>query len=247
MTDQTHLKNAPIKEAIIDFRVRQNPKISEKSFDSLKKLLKQKYPNSEKRNQFTSKLKIKSGKGFSHESEEKFHGFFFKSADKINVAQFRTDGFTFSRLKPYTHWKEVITETKRLWNYYRKAALPLSVTRIAVRYINNIVVPLPIMDFADYLTAPITIPENLPQDLEGFFSKVTFRDTKHEIYTTLIQTIEESRQKNKATIILDIDVFHMEDLPCNDNKIWSIFEQLHIIKNDTFFNSITDKTLGLFK
>ncbi len=42
--------------------------------------------------------------------DEGIQGYFYKSDDGKNIARFRKDGFTFSRLKPYTDWESVLVE-----------------------------------------------------------------------------------------------------------------------------------------
>ncbi len=47
---------------------------------------------------------------------------FSKTPDRLNVAQFRRDGFTFNRLRPYTKWEEIRPEALRLWQLYTAKA-----------------------------------------------------------------------------------------------------------------------------
>ena len=75
--------------------------------------------------------------------------------------QFRINGFTFNRLKPYTSWGDILPQVKDLWSLYIDIASPESITRIAVRYINNIEIPKPDnIVFSDYLKVPPKIPDN---------------------------------------------------------------------------------------
>jgi hypothetical protein len=72
-------------------------------------------------------------------------GWRFVSPDKLHVFQARLNGFTFSRLPPYVDWESFRTEARRLWDLYRAVANPIAPTRIAVRYINRLDLPLPIV------------------------------------------------------------------------------------------------------
>src|SRR5204863_7119814 len=58
-------------------------------------------------------------------------GLFFYSSDRKNVAQFREDGFTFSRLKPYSDWADVFARASALWRLYQDTVGEADVTRIA--------------------------------------------------------------------------------------------------------------------
>ena len=46
-------------------------------------------------------------------------GYVFTSADGKQVVQYRLDGFTFSRLRPYTRWEEVFAEAQKVMGHIR--------------------------------------------------------------------------------------------------------------------------------
>src|SRR4029077_18354423 len=99
-------------------------------------------------------------------------GYRFSAADGRQLVQFRLDGFTFSRLAPYTQWETVFEEASRLWRVYETAAPLEEVSRIAVRYIN--LLPLPaskVQDFSPFLTAPPPVPKDLNVLLRHFLSR----------------------------------------------------------------------------
>ena len=68
-------------------------------------------------------------------------GFQFRSADGLDIAQFRVDGFIYNRLKPYTSWDAIFPRATDLWEAYRRVAAPQMVTRLALRYLNRIDLP----------------------------------------------------------------------------------------------------------
>jgi len=248
MAKQRHLNNAPILEAIIDFRTKLPSTFKVTQFALLKDLLADSYPVIEENRGFEGELKITMGKGVQQSITDKgLQGFFFKSQDRKNVAQFRQDGFTFSRLKPYTNWQAVLEDAKRLWALYLKIASPELYTRIAVRYINQLVIPLPIESFRDYLTAPPAVPENLPQSVRSFLTRVTICDEKVNIMANIIQALENVGKADNVAIFLDIDVFKLKESGFKENEIWPTFEQLHDLKNQIFFDSIQEKTARLFE
>jgi uncharacterized protein (TIGR04255 family) len=247
MARQRHLKNAPIAEAIIDFRAKLPATFEVVTFASMKEMLGDSYPQMEESRAFEAGVRVR-GKRVEHIVEEKgLQGYFFKSHDDKNVAQFRRDGFTFSRLKPYTKWQDVLAEAKKLWRLYVDRASPDLVTRIAARYINQLDIPLPIEDLAKYLKAAPTIPQNLPQELCQFLTRVTIRDPKSDIMAHIIQALEKSSKRDYVTVILDIDVFKQKESGFEELEIWQTFKQLRDLKNRIFFDSITETTARLFE
>ncbi len=247
MARQRHLTNAPITEAIIDLRVKLPSTFVNTEFLKAAKELSNSYPKNEPRRMVKHTFGMdKGGKPFIQPpKDEGIQGYFFKSEDEKNIAQFRLDGFTFNRLHPYTEWQSVITEAKRLWGIYNSIAAPEIVKRIAVRYINKIEIKLPIKDFDEYLAAPPNIPPSLPQELSQFLSRMVIHDGDKTI--NLIQAMEPSTDVAKITVILDIDVFKTNESGFDIVNIWSHFQELHDLKNKVFFESITEKVAEMYQ
>ena len=181
MAGYRHLNNAPITEAIIDLRVRLPSEFQVEKFSSLKEMLHDQYPGVDTRKSIEGEMEIGGSKLRQSLRDTGIHGYVFKSLDNTKVAQFRKDGFTFSRLKPYTNWEDISTEAKNLWKLYVDEASPEVVTRIAVRYINQLNIPLPINNFERYLTVPPRVPDKIPQEVSTFFSRVVVHDLEQDI------------------------------------------------------------------
>jgi uncharacterized protein (TIGR04255 family) len=249
MAEVRHLNNAPITEAIIDFRVKLPPKFNVEAFRKLKKTIGDRFPKVEERKLFSSQLRIKKGEPQPPSAEyHGVHGYFFRPEDDKTVVQFRIDGFTFSRLKPYTYWEEMFGEARELWGMYSEIAQPEAVTRLAVRYINHINIPLPVDDLSDYFTASPKIPDNIQGVISGFLSKVVVYDQEMDVSANIVQALEKSTKPDKhITVVLDIDSFKTGDFNVSNGEMWDIFANLHNLKNQVFFNSITDETARLFE
>jgi len=242
MAEQRHLNNAPIREAIIDFRVKLPSEFRVSEFLSLKEQIGDRFPKFNERRLFKGEFKIAPGKPVSTTTEEQgLHGYFFITDE------FRIDGFTFSRLTPYTCWEEIFNEAKGLWKLYVDAANPQSVVRIAVRYINQLDIPLPLTDFSTFLTAPPNIPDSLSCVISGFLTKITTDFPELDIKANIIQALEKSKEANHISLILDIDVYKSQDFSPDSQDMWSFFEQFHELKNRIFFQSITEETARLFE
>src|SRR6266545_2146662 len=138
-TEYPHLSKAPIVEAVIDFRVKLPSDFKLDAFQPLRTQLAKGYPGFEEQ-QIVQQM-IKQEPGSAAEVSTRFsgiHGYRLLSTDGKNVVQLRRDGFTFSRLNPYTNWDEVFAEAWRLWVLYVEASEPLEVSRIAVALIFDI-------------------------------------------------------------------------------------------------------------
>jgi uncharacterized protein (TIGR04255 family) len=172
----------------------------------------------------------------------------FASTDGRQVVQARLDGFTFSRLKPYDKWESLRDEARELWLQYVRFASPEAITRIALRYINRIEIPLPIRDFKEYILTTPEIAPDLPQGLDSFFMRLVIPDPKGQAVVIVTETVEPVDEANKRLpLIFDIDVFRAVAFNVRDNVMWETFESLHDLKNEIFFKSITPKAKELFR
>jgi uncharacterized protein (TIGR04255 family) len=161
------------------------------------------------------------------------------------IAQFRVDGFTFSKLEPYTTWEEVFGEAGRLWEIYVQTARPVEISRVAVRYINRLRLPGP-AELRDYLEAPPVLPPPIPQTVREFLTRVVVEDTQHASSAIVIQALEASFDPAIVPLLLDTDAFRDVSLPPNDPSVPAIFEALRRLKNDIFFATITERTVEMY-
>ena len=240
----THLPKAPITEALIDIRVKNPNGFDISSINTSNNQIDSQYPV--KKIQYSKELNFSPESGLQPNNEPTINGYLFISRDKTQIIQNRVDGYTFSRLFPYTNWKDLKKNAKRYWNNYRKLANPEIIHRIAVRYINKFEVTVP-FTFEEYLSAPPVLPDNFPTSITSFFSKITFRDVETSADVIVTQTMENDDRANKTTILLDIDVIIKKNIVTNDETMWDKLDDLRNLKNAIFFGSITNKTLELFK
>lgn len=243
-----HLPNAPITEAIIDFRVKQQDGFDVGKFAALRPKLEWAYPKWEEKKLLEFGIQQEVGKQRVQSFNDLgVQGHFFRSADGTKVAQFRRDGFTFNRLKPYTSWDEVFAEASHLWNIYVETAAPSEVSRIAVRYINRVLLPLPLGEFAQYLTAPPALPSGVPKLISGFFTRVDIQDADTGIAANVVQALEPLLDGKYVPVILDIDVYRKNLSDEANQALLSKFAQLRNMKNRIFFGSLTPQAIQLFQ
>lgn len=250
MAEQRHLRNAPITEALIDLRIKPPLDLSvlNNMLSLITKEVHNRYPERQEQRSFKGGFGIKDGQPIVESpTDMDIQGYIFKSADKLQLVQFRRDGFTFNRLKPYTCWENVIAEAKELWNIYSGNTSPELVSRIAVRYINHLNIPLPINDFRDYLATPPPVPESVPQAVSSFLTRVVVHDLEWQLDANITQAMERSTKPDFVTIIIDIDAYKSGEFDVQTEEIWAVLNQLRRLKNDIFFGSITEETARLYE
>lgn len=245
LKDYPILKKAPITEALIDIRVKLPSDFDVKNISTIYESIKNQYP--EKQERIQSKVKFEpKAEEIVKSSRPEIDGYRYFSSDKKQIVQARMDGFTFSRLHPYVKWEELRDEAHRLWQLYMNITSPESITRVAVRYINNLNIPMPIRDFSDYLTAPPTVSEGLPQVVSSFLTRVVIHESSVGANAIITQALEQV-VTDVAPIILDIDVFKLQPEGIEQKDAWEIIEKLRRFKNKVFFSSITDNLKEMYK
>ncbi len=241
--------NAPITEAILDIKTSLPPDIFLTHLQEFQEFVKSDYPVKKERRSFEGGVQFKSGSAPEFKaSPEKIDGYLFHAEDGKSIVQVCLDGFTFNKLRPYSNWEVFNAEAKRLWTQYAKIAKPNSVSRIALRYINRIELPLPFSDFKEYILTAPEVATGIPQALAGFFVRLAIPNEEIGATAIVIETIEAIKpDTNKLPLIFDLDVFKGVSMPPDTDKIWAILNQLREYKNQIFDKSLTDKTKELFK
>lgn len=247
MAQRVKLSNPPITEALIDIRVKLSNEFDIEIFDDLNKNHLIDYPIKEKQNEYFTDVKLENNKKpLLSKMSEGLRGFFYKSEDKKMIVQFRRDGFTFNQLPPYDDWESLTNKAKKCWEIYSEISRPIKITRLATRFINHIKLPLPIYDFAEYMTSPPQNPYN-NDPINGYLNRIQLVDIQNEISSNITQTLEKGTEKGEITLLLDIDTYIRKDISPHDVVIWDHFKKLQIKKNDIFFSSLTEKTINLHK
>ena len=234
---RAHLQNAPIVEAIIDFRVVWQEHVSAETFADLGSSIGEQYTKTGSIQSLQTRFGVDNGKLLDPWQLQTSLGFRYQTATEI--AQFRLDGFTFSKIAPYTTWGEVSAEAFRLWKVYVNAAKPRQVSRVAVRYINQMQLPA-VKDLGEYLTAPPQLPEPIPQTVRDFLTRVNVRDEIRNASAVILQALEPRMDPSSISLLLDIDAFREVYETLDDSGLLAVFERLRELKNEIFFASITE-------
>lgn len=239
--------NAPITEALIEIKTKLPSSSSLSSLEGLHPQIESDYPTKKPRTTWESTIEFKADKEPITKNTSRVDGYCFGSTDKKQVVQYRLDGFTFSRLRPYTAWKTVSEEAKRLWDIYKTGVKLECVTRLALRYINSIEIPSKDFELEEYLSEPPKIPQGLPQLFDNFFTRLEIPFPDRGAKAVVMQTPSSKKDPVATIIILDIDVFAEGQISPDSPRLWEIFRNLREIKNEIFFSSLTEKTKELFR
>ena len=231
-----HYSRPPIVEAIIDFQVKLPEGVATADLERC-----QDAAYSDRKALNVTVDGVDFGREGSTVKTSRHVGFLFTSSDEKQLFQARRDGFTVHRLAPYLGWELFRDEARRVWDIYCRVARPQRVKRVAVRYLNQLHLPLPIAEITDFLrTFPEVSPE-LPQALAGFAMELNI--PLPDIKSTLLlrERVNPPAVPGMASVVLDIDLFRSDEIPPDDAGVWAFIETLRARKNAIFEACITNR------
>lgn len=241
----THHSQAPITEAVLDIRVDLASGGSLETLADIGAALQDSYPK--RRNFMSMQAQLSVDPQVKVTEEHSQRGYLFTSPDDLQTVHFGLEGFTFSRLKPYTKWEQFTGEARRLWSIYREQANVTAITRIAVRYVNRLDLPVVdgSVDFKDYLRTVPEVSPDMPQGLIGYFMQLQV--PLDEMYGGVIinQALLELPTEQVASVLLDLDFFRTYEIPQDEEALWLTFEGIRSVKDRIFEACITDRTRRL--
>lgn len=251
MDETQHYSRAPITEAVLDIRVQLPDDVTLDTLLMVHINEQVSYPT--RRTRIAGQAQVTMGTEMAFNASQGPIGHVFMSSDEHQIFQARLDGFTFSRFAPYERWETFRNEALRLWATYREVARPEAITRVALRYINRLDLPLPFNDLREYLkTIPEVSKEMKYPALSSFFMQLQVPQFDLKSVLILNEAIvpppeDTQTDPNAISILLDIDLFREDELPGDEEALWALFEQLRERKNEVFEASITTRARELIR
>lgn len=247
MTNWERFPNAPIVEALLDLHVTFPSPIDLERLEGFHEAVRSEYPMKQRRVKWTGEFRF-AKEAIQQAVRRGSEGFIFKASDGQRLVQARQDGFTFNWLKPYDQWEALRDEALRHWERYREYFHPEAVTRIGLRYINRIELPLPISDFREFIKTAPDIADGIPQGVSAFFMRLEVPNQEKGLIAVVTETLEAPSEDNKKVpMIFDIDVQCNRTFDPISPAIWQTLEVMREYKNEIFFASLTERAKEMFR
>lgn len=233
------LTRPPLREALVDIRLREELPVSvlpkfhaPRGFPVAKEM---------RHGQFQFKMD-KDKPALAEVVAEGALGWRYEREDGSVVVQLRRNGLTYSILKNYPGWNGLREAARDVWREFLAIAGSVKVSRLAVRYINAISIPLG-ADYDEYLTTGPRVPKSVPSIVTSFLQRVLVPFEEDAATAIITQTLEMPT----PAAVLDIDVFTECSLEGASADIWSKLEKLRGIADRIFFSSLTEKVLESYR
>lgn len=246
MAQPRSLSRPPIVEALVDLQasVPGDPR----TFNALADELHSEFPTKEQQSEVEGTIEIKGGKlVFPHVGSPAFVGVRVANVDKTIYVQFRPDGFTLNNTKVYIGGDQLIDKALTLWEVLVERTKPEIVSRVALRYINRLELPLNDGDqFERYLTSAPKLPERAPKLVSEALSRIVGHDAQRQATAIVIQQLKQQQGGQRIALAIDVDVFRTGNFPVDTAALREILDSLRMLKNETFFSLLTDETVSFY-
>jgi uncharacterized protein (TIGR04255 family) len=231
------LSRSPLREALIDIRLREElPIIAVSAFRAPTG-----FPVSKPMKQGQFQFRLDPDKPSQAEVlSEGFLGQRFDRADSSEVLQVRRNGLTYSILQNYPGWDVLRKSAREVWHDFLLLSQTMVVSRVAVRYVNAIVIPVG-ADYDEYLTSAPKVPKSAPQIVTSFLQRVVVPFEEESANAIITQTSEVT-----SPAVLDIDVFSDVSLAGDSEDVWSRLDRLRHIADRIFFSSLTERVIASY-
>jgi uncharacterized protein (TIGR04255 family) len=128
----------------------------------------------------------------------------FVAADEKQIVQFRTDGYTFNHLEPYTSLDDDLPQIESTWQRFREIARPVQIRAVGLRFIHRISSPVSdgVPDYFDFRSGAPVFDETL--ELSGLMNQYTVVEatTGNRVTVTLFT---QPVRDNERLILADIE------------------------------------------
>lgn len=235
----TDYRKPPITESVVEFRISDQI-----SFETIKKQankFKRNYTQESQTIEFKGEM---SEKGFSGRQEP--IGLRFATKDELEILLINKGNIVVSQLAPYPGWEIFSKRILRDFEMFSTVFGRRKLSRIGVRYINRLDIPLETITVEDYLNVTPRIPA-FGQKVGRSFALQSTQDLEDGRFGVTIQSATvDSPVPAAMSLLLDVDLFSDSDLPMRTDNIATLLAEMRDIKNRIFETSITDQARKLF-
>lgn len=175
-------------------------------------------------------------------------GYRLTSLDQTKILLLMPLTFAISQLAPYPGWVEFFSRFVRNWQMWKKAVAYRKISRIGVRYINRIDIPVsgPVIEEEDFIEVYPHLPDVLgPMRAYGVQTQLPILEIGCNL--TLNSSLIQSPLLGHVSIVLDQDIAKEVEVPQNDEAMYKLLNEIRVKKNSVFEACMTDRARELFQ
>jgi uncharacterized protein (TIGR04255 family) len=232
----------PIVEAVIDFQFSTPWSVGE--LERLRERFKSKFPTVEA----VQNIQV-SWQSTSVSTATNITGFKMTAKNAVDLLLIQNKNFASVRLAPYDGWEGFFDRAVINYEGQKKIFGRRDITRIGVRFINRIDIPLNKLeghDIREFFQIGVDLPSGLARSVTAFSVAAVLTDSGTGMQVKIQGGNSVPTVLEKASFLLDIDVYVERDIPGREDDLWKLLGEIRNTKNRTFELCITDAVRGLF-
>lgn len=241
-------KSAPITEAVIALNYASD--LADSDAKKAAANLRADYPNEQPIESFDLDLNVKAvARGPSQSSEANANvdvkakrkmSYRLASNDQSEVCLILPNMLIVSQLAPYPGWEAFFARFKRTIGRFSAAAEYRKRTRVGVRFINRLDLPIlgvPV-EYENFFRVHIAAPASFGPNI-GYTATVRFLVPEVKGTLTISTASAQSPVPNHVGFMLDIDVGIEQEVPQRDDELERLLESVRVVKNRVFEECIS--------
>jgi len=236
-------KRPPITEAIIELRPAEP--LDSRLITKAEAKFRKSYPLSQN---FNSVGWLINPMTQSAEMHQQSVGHRLCTNDQTDMLTITTTSFSVARLAPYPGWEIFRKRAENDWHQWKSIVGSHQLSRIGIRYINRIDIPVEPtekIDLDKYLKCYPELPDDSFKSLKHYAMQLVL-PLENDCQAIINTASVPAPLLNHASFLLDFDISREINLPQRDDEIWDLIDKIREHKNYIFEQCITDKTRALF-
>jgi uncharacterized protein (TIGR04255 family) len=208
MSARHQYKNAPIAEALVEFRFTPGAEWDLTIPGKLHQhpAIKDEYPGKPRtQNVLQAIVQANVGQAPNFNLQQGVGGIQLVDADAKRILALAPNALSVHVLRPYEGWEKFRPRMDAALTAYREVAGVDSVVRIGLRYVNQVQIPLKQIRIEDYFTCAPQTPAGLPDLMASFMTRTehVFEDKGKLILT--FASLDWTASAPACTFLLDLD------------------------------------------
>lgn len=238
-------KHPPIKEAVFILNFASPVPTDKLNSLTNNSALKAKYPFFQKSIQNNFKFN-NSAKSQSASIENLLDGYVFKTSEHSPewILQTKRNYFSLHKVESYNCWEDLIIELKSIFEILAVVfGNELTLKEVAIRYINHIPIQ-PDQNLKSWFKLLPAEIEGIPISYNKFFQQISIHE--NDLNGVVIQSVLEINKL--LNFVIDVRVSKViENQTVSSDELDKLFSDIRNLKNNIFFNIITEELKPLFR
>ncbi len=238
-------KNAPILEALCEFRFQADPDWDYTIPGRFYEEIKGEFPERKQENLLAVEMQSKE-RGIQQRLPMPGIKMQFRRNDGAAMLQVAPNLLTINQLKPYSTWPQFKEMILKAYSTYLGLSQPNSIDRIGLRYINQIDIPQKSFDLERFLLVFPNFPQGYPENYNNLLLRTEFPYEAEQEVLILIIASALSPKEAFSSFILDLDYGMPKVAGKSLKEIEERLERAHTRIEQVFEASITNETRQLW-